>query len=42
MWNLEKPTESLCKDLFEDLKDKMNLILTLSYILIPEFELYVK
>ena len=46
MWNLEKPTESLCKDLFEDLfedlKDKMNLILTLNYILIPEFKLYVK
>ena len=42
MWNLEKPTKSLCKDLFEDLKDKMNLILTLNYILITEFELYVK
>ena len=42
MWNLEKPTESLCEDLFEDLKAKVNLILTLNYILITEFELYVK
>ena len=41
MWNLEKTTESLCKDLLEDLKNKVNLILTLNYILIIEFELYV-
>ena len=41
MWNLEKTIESLCKDLLEDLKDKVNLILTLNYILIMEFELYV-
>ena len=41
MWNLEKTIESSCKDLLEDLKDKVNLILTLNYILITEFELYV-
>ena len=41
MWNLEKTTESLCKDLLEDLKDKVNLILTLNYMLITKFELYV-
>ena len=38
MWNLEKPTESKCKDLLEDLKDKLNLILTLNYILITKFK----
>ena len=41
MWNLENPTQSKCKDLLEDIKDKVNLILTLNYILITEFELYV-
>ena len=41
MWNLEKSTESLCKDLLEDLKDKVNSILTLNYILITEIKLYV-
>ena len=41
MWNLEKTTENLYKDFLEDLKDKVNLILTLNYILITEFELYV-
>ena len=40
MWNLENTIESLYKDLLEDLKDKVNLILTLNYILITEFELY--